>query len=70
MPKFPFDGFSNKIFSRLSTRPEHFFSFISLLSIVDRPAESYPLYSSFFNASIMFPDTGLELAIPIIPHIN
>ena len=46
------------------------FSFISLLSIVDRPAESYPLYSSFFNASIIFPDTGLALAIPIIPHIN
>ena len=33
------------------------------------PAESYPLYSSFFNDPIILEVTSLELVIPTIPHI-
>ena len=69
MPRFPSEGDLNKIFSNSSTLPEHFFSLISLLHNVAKPAESYPLYSNFFKELIMFNETGLLLAMPIIPHI-
>ena len=45
----PLGGLLNNIFSKLSTLPAHFFSFISPLTIVAIPAESYPLYSNFFK---------------------
>ena len=65
----PCDGVLNKIFSSSSTLPEHFFSLISFLLIVANPAESYPLYSNFFNEFIIGDETNLLLVIPIIPHI-
>ena len=46
------------------------FNSLIILSVkVARPAESYPLYSSFLREFIIFIETGLLLAIPIIPHI-
>ena len=45
---------------------------INVLICVERvaiPAESYPLYSSFFNELIILGVTSLELVIPTIPHI-
>ena len=69
IPMLPFEGFLNKIFSSSSTLPEHFFSSIKLLLKVAKPALSYPLYSNFFKELIILIDTGLLLAIPIIPHI-
>ena len=65
---FPSDGVLNRIFSNSSTLPEHFFSLIKLFFKVAIPAESYPLYSNFFKELIIFTETGLLLAIPIIPH--
>ena len=56
-------------FSKTSTLPSHLTSFIFPLTSVAMPAESYPLYSSFFNEFTILLETSFELIIPIIPHI-
>ena len=70
MPIFPFKFFKSKFCSKLSTLPSDFISLISPSESVAIPAESYPLYSNFFNELIIDTETGLLLLIPIIPPVS
>ena len=60
---------NKEFFSRLSTLPSDLTSLIKPLESVAIPAESYPLYSNFFNELTIDDETDLLLLIPIIPHI-
>ena len=58
-----------RFFSKISTLPSDFASLTMPFDSVAIPAESYPLYSNFLRELIIVDETGLLLAIPIIPHI-
>ena len=58
-----------RFFSKISTLPSDFASLTIPFDNVAIPAESYPLYSNFLRELIIVDETGLLLAIPIIPHI-
>ena len=69
IPIEPWIVWMREFFSRSSTLTSDLISLIVPSESVAIPAESYPLYSNFFNEFIIAYEPGLLLLIPIIPHI-